>query len=125
MTTITVPHWNPLTTLVSTWQPTSDILRAYFTGDDKFIYQFSGRNASTSDFSKVGRVNLVQNSTTGITTVGWTETPVHDLTWLPSDAVREEVAAVAWQDDVRFYRFVDGQVAESTLAQGVWSARFI
>ncbi|KAH8591209.1 hypothetical protein B0O99DRAFT_744636 [Bisporella sp. PMI_857] len=125
LTNVTIPNWDPLAAMTLAWQPASDTLRAYFTDTHKFIQEFSGRNASTADFAAIARGDVAQNSTSGITTPGWTQSPIHDLTWLPSDALGAEIASVAWLDQVRFYRLIEGKLAESALAQGVWSAKFI
>ena len=49
----------------------------------------------------------------------------HDLTWIPSDAMRAGIGAIAWEDEVRFYRLVGGQLAQSAMIDGVWSAKYI
>jgi hypothetical protein len=125
VTFLSTPDWDPLTALTLSWQPASDVLRAYFTGTDKFIYEFAGTNASSTAFPRSNRDGVAQNSTSGVSTPGWAEAPTHDLTWIPSASVAEEVTSVAWLDQVNFYRYVNGQIVESSLAQGAWSARFI
>jgi hypothetical protein len=49
----------------------------------------------------------------------------HDLTWIPSDVMRAGIGAIAWEDEVRFYRLVGEQLAQSAMIDGVWSAKYI
>ena len=101
--------WSPLTDFTSCWQPDSDTLFTYFTGYDKLVYQLDAKNASTS----------------GMSPLLWADTTTHDLTWLPSDSMRAGIGAVAWGNEVRFYRLVGGKLAQSALIGGVWSAKYI
>ena len=124
VSTTAIAQWSPYTALTSSWQPTSDVLRAYFTGTNKFTYQLSGTNASSADFAAITRGDLAQNSTSGISTAGWS-TPFHDLSWIPSEAVGAGISSLAWLDEVRLYRIVAGQLTESRLIANIWSAQFI
>jgi hypothetical protein len=101
--------WSALTDFTSCWQPDSDTLFAYFTGSDKLIYQLDATNASTS----------------GMSPLDWSSTTTHDLTWIPSDSMRAGIGAIAWDNEVRFYRLVGGQLAQSAQINGIWSAKYI
>lgn len=124
LTNLTTMHWNPTSSLTTAYTATDDTIRAYFVGTDKLIYQFTGLGASTEAFAQVRRTET-QNSTSGVSTTGWTQNTIHDLTWLMSDSTSAQLGAVGWGSNVGFLREIQGQLAESTMTNGVWSAKFL
>ncbi|KAI9050837.1 hypothetical protein LZ554_004956 [Drepanopeziza brunnea f. sp. 'monogermtubi'] len=121
-----LPNWTPLTSISSSYQPATDILSAFFTGADKLVYQLAATNASTSEFAQIVRGDAPASPTTaGISTAGWNQTAYRDLAWAPSDAPGAEIASVGWAAQTRFFRLIDGDLAESLQMGGVWSANYI
>ncbi|KAH8676479.1 hypothetical protein BGZ60DRAFT_513410 [Tricladium varicosporioides] len=101
-------HWSSLTAFSTCWQPSSDTAYVFFTGSNKLVYKLSSANVTQSSPGPLD----------------W-GSEAHDLSWVPSDAMREAIGAIAWDHEARFYRLVEGQMAQSQLSAGVWSAKFI
>lgn len=120
-----ISKWDPTTSFTSTYVPKLDSLRCYFVGSDRLIYEFTGKNASTSTFAELARGDIQPNSTTGISTPGWKQQTYHDLTWLKSDSVGAEITSTSWDDQIRYYRLVEKNLAVSTFKDGVWSAKLV
>ncbi|KAH6675881.1 hypothetical protein B0J14DRAFT_587492 [Halenospora varia] len=106
--TSSTAHWSSLTAFSTCWQPSSDTAYVFFTGSNKLVY-------------KLASANITQSSPGPL---DW-GSETHDLSWVPSDAMREAIGAIAWDHEARFYRLVEGQMAQSQLSAGVWSAKFI
>lgn len=120
-----ISKWDPTTSFTSTYVPKLDSLRCYFVGSDRLIYEFTGRNASTSTFAQLARGDIQPDSTSGISTPGWKQETYHDLTWLKSDSVGAEITSTSWDDQIRYYRLVEKTLAVSSFKNGVWSAKLV
>ena len=117
--------WKSLAPVSTSYQSGTDILSVFYTGSEARIYELYATNASTNAFAEITRGDLQANSTSGISTAGWNTEPYKDLSWGPSDAAGAEIASLAWDSQSRFFRLIDGKLAESIEINGVWSADFI
>jgi len=125
ITFLSTPDWDPLTALTLSWQPASDVLRAYFT---------ARISSSTNSPARMPRAQPSQDPTEMA------------LRKIPPLGVNSRVGRGAYARSYLdpeyfcgrgnhvcslagpgqfFIGTLTGQIVESSLAQGTWSARFI
>ncbi|TVY56559.1 hypothetical protein LSUE1_G009886, partial [Lachnellula suecica] len=102
-----ISSWNPLSGLGAAYSSGQDQLHVYYTGLDTGVYEFLGNNAST------------------MATV-WNAQPGRNHIWAQADYVGADIAAVGWNDQVRFIQ----QQATERLVQGAlsnttWTEKFV
>jgi hypothetical protein len=92
------PTWNPTSSLAAIFEGTPTILRAYYVGTDKEVYEYVDES--------------------GV----WLKQPDQSPVWGTADA---SIAGVGWADQVRLYYMTGGVLVEAALRNTTWTKKRI
>lgn len=106
VSTALIASWNPLSGLGSSYTSTLDQLHVYYTGTDTKIYEFLQLNVST-------------------TTGTWNAQSGHNHIWASADYIGEDITAVGWLDQVRFYQVNGDSMVQGSLSGTIWTETFL
>ncbi|RDW61647.1 hypothetical protein BP5796_11539 [Coleophoma crateriformis] len=93
-----VSTWNGTSvSLASAGQNATDLMRTYYIGDDKGIYEYYNTSATA-----------------------WKSTPDQSSQWKNADSLAGGLAAVGWTANIRLYYAVSDQIVEAALIKSSW-----
>jgi hypothetical protein len=92
------PNWNPKSSLAAVFEGTPTILRTYYVGTDKEIYEYVDKS--------------------GV----WLKQPDQSQVWGTADA---GIAGVGWADQVRLHYMTGGVLVEAALENTTWTQKGI
>lgn len=83
---------------------TSD-MRAYYVGTDKGVYEFINTSPSSS--------------------TSWNSLPDQSSVWTDADQAGAGISAVGWEDQVRFFQIIGGELVQAALSNETWTEGFV